>query len=693
VSSSLLVSLATGYSPKRIFSSGGTTLVTQQTVHRSTQRAKLELAQEALHCSNWNARITLEIFLSQSREEIEPLLGRWADHSSKISTLVQTIREQVSSEKERELLDAVEAAQWSYVRSYEKGLHQLIREEKPADARAAMAKVTLPFLLEYHNAWNAFVHFQCAEGEFTEYREELEQKMAVRTRELALANQELANEIAEHKRSKERLSEAASILESSGDAIIGTTLDGMILRWNRGAEQIYGYPASEVIGQPITILMPREYLGTIGGIFERLKRGEEIQAYETVRVRKDGQQIVVSMTISPLKDEAGRIVGTSAIARDITEHKKTEMRFYKAFNASPEPITIATLSDGRYIDVNESFVRVTGYQREEVIGRTSLEVKFWGRPEDRDKLIEILAKQGSVRDLEITFLTKSGEKRTGLDSAEVIEIAGQKCILAIFKDITVQKILEKQRKRAEEALAQRAGELARSNAELEQFAYVASHDLQEPLRMVASYTQLLAKRYQDKLDADARDFIAYAVDGAVRMQKLIADLLNYSRVGTRGKPFEPVNCDAILERVLVSLKLAIEESGAVVGHDPLPTVVGDDMQLGQLFQNLLANAIKFRGESPPVIHVSAEHTGDEWNFSVRDNGIGFAPEYAERIFMIFQRLHSKAEYPGSGIGLAICKKIVERHGGRIWVKSEPGSGANFFFTIPDRDTAAGEEQA
>lgn len=521
---------------------------------------------------------------------------------------------------------------------------------------------------------------------------ELEQKVAERTRELTRANHELANEIAEHKRTKERLSEVVSVVDSSGDAIIGTTMDGTILRWNRSAERIYGYSASEAIGQPITILMSSEYLGTIDGIFERLTRGEEIHAYETVRQRKDGQQIAVSMTISPLRDENGKIVGTSAIARDITERKKAEEKFYKAFNASPVPITIATMSEGRYVDVNESFVRVTGYQLEEVIGRTSLEIKFWERPEDRSAFVEILTRQGSVRDLEITFLTKSGEKRIGLDSAEVIEITGQKCILAIFNDITQQKNLEKQRERAEQALAQRAAELARSNAELEQFAYVASHDLQEPLRMVASFTQLLAKRYQDKLDADGRDFIAYAVDGATRMQKLIADLLNYSRVGTRGKPFQPANCDAILERVLVGLKLAINESGAIVRHDPLPTLMGDDMQLEQLFQNLLANAIKFRSETPPVVHVAAEHAGNAWKFSVRDYGIGIAPEYAERIFMIFQRLHTQTEYPGSGIGLAICKKIVERHGGRIWVNSESGTGTTFFFTIPDSHIAASEER-
>jgi len=209
---------------------------------------------------------------------------------------------------------------------------------------------------------------------------------------------------------------------------------------------------------------------------------------------------------------------------------------------------------------------------------------------------------------------------------------------------------------------------------------------------VASYTQLLANRYKDKLDDDARDFIGFAVDGATRMQSLIIDLLNYSRVGTRGKSFKTVNCEAILERVLASLKLMMSESGTVVTHDPLPTLIGDDMQLGQLFQNLLANAAKFRSENSPQIHISAERNGNEWTFSLRDNGIGIAPEYAERIFLIFQRLHSKSEYAGTGIGLAVCKKIVERHGGRIWVNSQLGSGATFYFTIPDQDTAAQEEQ-
>jgi signal transduction histidine kinase len=237
-------------------------------------------------------------------------------------------------------------------------------------------------------------------------------------------------------------------------------------------------------------------------------------------------------------------------------------------------------------------------------------------------------------------------------------------------------------------LNERAKDLARSNSELQQFAYVASHDLQEPLRMVASFTQLLAKRYGDKLDDDARDFINYAVDGAMRMQTLISDLLNYSRVGTQGKPLVPTNSEALLKRVLDSLKISIEESGAVIVGDHLPVVMADPQQLSQLFQNLITNAIKFHGQDVPRIRISTERIGKEWKFSVRDNGIGISQEHADRIFIIFQRLHTKTEYPGTGIGLAICKKIVERDGGRIWIEPSPGGGTTFCFTI-----AAAENQA
>ena len=241
-----------------------------------------------------------------------------------------------------------------------------------------------------------------------------------------------------------------------------------------------------------------------------------------------------------------------------------------------------------------------------------------------------------------------------------------------------------ERKRAEDAAKQHAEELARSNAELQQFAYVASHDLQEPLRMVASYTQLLGRRYRGKLDADADEFIGFAVDGSLRMQRLIQDLLAYSRVGTRGQEFAPTDCNALVDRVLADLAMLIDDSGAVVTRDDLPDVVADSTQLGQMFQNLVANAIKYHGDEPPRVHVTGKRQGQEWLFTVRDNGIGIDPQYHQRIFVIFQRLHARETYPGTGIGLAICKKIVERHGGRIWVESELDRGATFCFTLPDR---------
>jgi signal transduction histidine kinase len=261
----------------------------------------------------------------------------------------------------------------------------------------------------------------------------------------------------------------------------------------------------------------------------------------------------------------------------------------------------------------------------------------------------------------------------------------------------------KQRRRAEESvkqlnadlerrveertaeLASQTKELERSNTELQQFAYVASHDLQEPLRMVASFTQLLAKRYADKIDDDGRDFINFAVDGATRMQTLITDLLNYSRVGTQAKPLAATDSEAVLRKVLEGLQFAIEDNDATVTYDPLPAVLADWMQLGQLFQNLLTNALKFHSTAPPKIHVSAQRVRDCWRFSFRDNGIGIAPEHADRIFVIFQRLHTKTEYPGTGIGLAICKKIVERHGGRIWIEPCEGGGTTFSFTMPSAE--------
>ncbi|MGB8701863.1 MAG: ATP-binding protein, partial [Thermosynechococcaceae cyanobacterium] len=252
-------------------------------------------------------------------------------------------------------------------------------------------------------------------------------------------------------------------------------------------------------------------------------------------------------------------------------------------------------------------------------------------------------------------------------------------ILNIF---AVRAAAEVERQRAETALQTQKQDLTRSNAELQQFAYVASHDLQEPLRMITSYLELLERRYKGQLDPKAEQFIAYAVDGAVRMQTLINDLLSYSRVGTRGQSFESVDCAKIVQNVLTNLQVAIAQSQAIITHDPLPQVTADPSQLTQLFQNLIGNAIKFRREDPPQVHIGVEYTQRKCLFSVQDNGIGMDTQYLDKIFIIFQRLHSRAEYPGTGIGLAICKKIVERHGGTLWVESQLGRGSTFRFTLP-----------
>jgi PAS domain S-box-containing protein len=281
----------------------------------------------------------------------------------------------------------------------------------------------------------------------------------------------------------------------------------------------------------------------------------------------------------------------------------------------------------------------------------------------------------------ITLLAaESGVHYGDDDLALAEEIAGRAAIAIENARLYRQSELARDAAEAVGAeLKQTVAELARSNDELQQFAYVASHDLQEPLRMVASYTQLLSKRYKGRLDDE---FIAYAVDGANRMQSLINDLLAYSRVSSRGVALEPTNSDLVLGLAVSNLRAAIDDSHAEISHDPLPTIMSDHTQLLQLFQNLIGNAIKFRGDKPPRVHIGVERKDSEWIFSVRDDGIGMDLQYADRIFVIFQRLHSKAEYPGTGIGLSVCKKVVERHGGRIWVQSELGAGSTFYFTLP-----------
>jgi PAS domain S-box-containing protein len=362
---------------------------------------------------------------------------------------------------------------------------------------------------------------------------------------------------------------------------------------------------------------------------------------------------------------------------DATEkaHREGEDIFRTAVDMAPNGILMVD-ADGRIILTNRQVETIFGYEPGELLGRPveSLLPERYRRHHvaDRNRFFgePVARAMGSGRDL--YALRKDGrEVPVEIGLAPVIQ-AGRSCVLASIIDIT-------ERKRSE-------AELRRSNEELEQFAYVASHDLQEPLRMVSAYTQLLSERYRGRFDEKADRFLAFAADGAIRMQRLLEDLLSYSRVNTRGQPLVSTSLDEVLDRVLAHLQLSISQSGATITRDPLPVVRADSGQMEHVFLNLLGNALKFRGNEAPAIHVGAESTGQQVRIYVKDNGIGIDPRYAERIFVIFQRLHQRGKYPGTGVGLAICKRIVERHGGRIWVESAPGKGATFHFTL-QADTA------
>ena len=376
--------------------------------------------------------------------------------------------------------------------------------------------------------------------------------------------------------------------------------------------------------------------------------------------------------------------GGFGTVQDITERKLAEEALRETkdylenlFNYANAPIIVWD-PVFRITRFNHAFERLTGRSASEVIGK-KLDILF---PEQsrEESLAHIQRAVAGERweVVEIPIQHVDGSVRTVLwNSATLYAPDGKMPIATIAQgqDITERKL-------AEEALHRRTDELVRSNADLEQFAYIASHDLQEPLRMVSSYVQLLANRYKGKLDQDADDFIGFAHDGATRMQRLINDLLTYSRAGTRELNFGEVNLETVFSQALDNLKMAIKDNRAIITHDPMPVAYGDSDQLIRVFQNLLGNAVKFHGDVPPQVHVAAEISANECVCSVRDNGIGIAPEYSNRIFLLFQRLHPRSEYPGMGIGLAVCKKIVERHGGRIWVESKPGVGSTFYFTVP-----------
>jgi len=669
-------------------------------------------------------------------------------------------------------------------------------------------------------------------------------------------------DITARKRAEEALARLAAIVESSEDAILSKDLDGIITSWNAGAGRLFGYRPEEIIGRSIRLLLPPERQDEEAPIMARLLAGEHVDHFETVRLTKPGRPLAVSVTLSPLKDGRGRIIGASKIVRDITDRKarETELQTLNrtlkalhessqamaravsesqylqqvcqevvancghamvwigyaesdkaktvrpvasagfeagyletlqvtwaedergrgptgtairtgepcacrnmqtdpafapwraealrrgyaaslvlplladggAFGAitiysrsadafSPDEIRLLTqlagdvsfcirslravarrqsaeeqlrlLStavesavqgivitdrDGQILWVNPAFSKLTGYSRDEAVGRNPRILQSGQTPREYYRAMwgsllngepwhgELINrhKDGSLHPEEITI---TPVKMDGVQTTHYV---------AIKQDIS-------ERRRVQAALAQSAEEVRRSNRDLEQFAYIASHDLQEPLRAVGGYVKLLQRRFPENMDPKALEYINGAAEGAARMERLITDLLAFSRVGTHGGAFAPADLNANLDEALQNLAAKLASTRAIVTRDPLPTLVVDATQIMRLFQNLIGNAVKFQGERPPEIHVGVEKQPDRWVFSVRDNGIGIESQYFDRIFQIFQRLHTRRHYPGTGIGLAICKKIVERHQGDIWVESVTGQGSTFYFSLPD----------
>jgi len=368
-----------------------------------------------------------------------------------------------------------------------------------------------------------------------------------------------------------------------------------------------------------------------------------------------------------------------------TERRRAEVAVREALRYAEnivetvrEPLVVLDI-DLKILSANRSFYNTFKVTPDETIGNFIYDLgnQQWDIPRLRTLFEEILPISTQFDNFEVEHnFPIIGRKIMLLNARRIYrKDIGMQMILLAIEDIT-------ERRQREEELKKLSEELARSNTDLRDFAYVASHDLKKPLQSIEGFAKLLARRYKGKLDAKADEFIEYIGSGVKRMQMFIKDLLEYSQVGAKEKKFKPTDCSGVVQKAVGNLQAAIEESNAVVTYDELPTVMVDTPQMISLLQNLIDNAIKFRGEEAPRIHISAERKGDEWVFSIRDNGIGIDPKDSERIFGMFQRLHGSTDYPGTGIGLAICKKIIERHGGRVWLESEAGKGSTFYFTMP-----------
>lgn len=542
--------------------------------------------------------------------------------------------------------------------------------------------------------------------------EMLEDRVRHRTAQLASAVERL-----ERAQSELRSASlyARGLIEASLDPLVTISPEGQITDVNESTEAATGEPREKLVGSDFSNYFTEPDKARKG--YQRVLTEGLVRDYPLTIRHVSGRTADVLYNAVVYRNEAGQVQGVFAAARDVTQQKATERELDQYRNHLEELVVRRTHEleaahtqlQAVFNVVNVGMLLIDEQSRVEKINDTifrwigrDMLVGAGNQPGDLlgcvhalsgscgcgkseycvscplRKMFESVLQSGQpVHDVEteLALAGPDGEERLWLEvSADPLVIEDRRHVILALNNITA-------RKQAEEILRQTAEQLARSNKELEQFAYVASHDLQEPLRVVVGYVQLLERRYQEQFDADAKDFFGFIVDGVTRMQQLITDLLNYSRIGTRGKEFKKLEMRKVVDRALANLQLVVEESGAEVVRGQLPTIEGDETQLVQLFQNLIGNGIKFHGESTPKIEISARREGSHWVFAVRDNGIGIEQQYWEQIFVIFRRLHTRQRYAGTGIGLAICKRIVERHGGKIWLESTPGQGTTFFFTL------------
>ncbi len=508
-----------------------------------------------------------------------------------------------------------------------------------------------------------------------------------RAEELEQANRRLQAEVNERQQGEAVRARLVDILERSPDFVAVVRLDGRIVYINQAGRQMIEAEADEDLGQA---RVQEFYPKRLQESYEKHVLSAANQAGlwrgEFSLLRRDKSELPVAMVVLAHTNPQGEVEYWAVVAHDISYQKEaqralreSEGRLRAIFEAAMD--CIVTVDDkGKIIEFNRAAEKTFRCARGAVMGQELAELflPLASRQRYRRNLDHYQAiGDGSMlgKRLELLMHRSDGEEFMAQIAIQPVALKGQPVFTVFLQDIT-------ERKAAEMALAARTEELARSNADLAQFAYVASHDLLEPLRAVASHCQMLQLKYQGKLDQAADEHIGFAVSGATRMQRLIHDLLSYSRVGTQGQQIEELASQEMVDEALKNLDVAIQESGAEIQYQGLPTVVADRRQLPQLFQNLIGNAIKYRSDKPPRIRIGAKRQGQQWHFAVEDNGIGIAPEHAEKIFVIFKRLHGRNHYSGTGIGLAICKKIVERHGGKIWVDPAPGGGSVFHFTLP-----------